>query len=104
MRSEPTTSAFVRVFSTVSKIDAKPKIGTKELARICGAVRTPVLAIGGINRENLPSVLDAGVSGIAVISAVTHATDMAAAVSELRTLWHRQREEGERAGAEHLYR
>lgn len=91
------------VFPTVSKIDAKSALGTKELARICGAVRTPVLAIGGINRENLPKVLDAGVSGIAVISAVTHATDMAAAVSELRTLWHCQRGEGERVGAEHLY-
>lgn len=75
------------IFPTISKDDATPAIGLEELARICGNTRKPIVAIGGINETNLQHVIDAGAKGAAVISAVTHSPDVAAATSRLRSLW-----------------
>lgn len=77
------------VFPTISKEDVTPPIGIAELELICRNVRTPVVAIGGINAETLHSVICAGVAGVAVISAVSHAPDMAKSVRELSTLRER---------------
>ncbi len=54
------------LFPTVSKPGAAPPIGTEQLSRICNAVGMPVMAIGGIDRDNLRAIGDAGASGIAV--------------------------------------
>ena len=75
------------VFPTSSKKDASPAIGLDELGRICRAVNKPVVAIGGINRNNLPAVIEAGADGAAVIAAVAEAPDMTAAVAELKWVW-----------------
>lgn len=75
------------IFPTISKDDATPAIGPDELASICRNIRKPVVAIGGINRNNLRRIIDAGAAGAAVISAVTHAPDMLAAVADLKSLW-----------------
>lgn len=75
------------VFPTGSKDDATPAMGLEELARICRNVRKPVVAIGGINKSNLGRIIDAGAAGAAVISAVTHAPEMSAAVTDLKNIW-----------------
>jgi thiamine-phosphate pyrophosphorylase len=46
----------------------------------------PIIAIGGITRENAPEVIQAGVHGIAVISAVCCREDPAEATRCLRRL------------------
>jgi thiamine-phosphate pyrophosphorylase len=74
------------VFPTNSKEDVTPPIGVAELELICRKVRTPVVAIGGVNAETMHSVICAGAAGVAVISAVSHAPDMAKSVRELSTL------------------
>ena len=51
------------------------------------AGNTPTVAIGGITLENAPAVLATGVSSLAVVSAVTHAPDPAAAVRAFQKLW-----------------
>lgn len=71
------------IFPTPSKDDAAPPMGLAVLAGICQAVTIPVVAIGGLTVDNIEAVIDAGAEGIAVISAVTGAPDMTAAVSEL---------------------
>ncbi len=71
------------VFATPSKDDANLPMGLEELEKICRSVKKPVLAIGGINIDNLDFVISAGVDGIAVISAVCQANNM---VSEARRL------------------
>jgi thiamine-phosphate pyrophosphorylase len=77
------------VFLTISKEDATHPIGVGELDRICRVVKAPVVAIGGINAETLPRVIQAGVAGAAVISAVSHAADMVAAARKLIDLWEK---------------
>jgi thiamine-phosphate diphosphorylase len=58
------------VFSTATKPDAAPPIGVKKLAEIVKSTTTPIVAIGGINLDNLESVLNTGVNGVAIISAI----------------------------------
>jgi len=79
------------VFPTGSKDDAAPAIGVDELARICRAVPQPVVAIGGINRQNLQQVIAAQAAGAAVIAAVAEAPDMVQATQELKRMWDHDR-------------
>ncbi|HLR62532.1 MAG TPA: thiamine phosphate synthase [Lentibacillus sp.] len=60
---------FGHVFETRSKPDLKP-MGLEELRNVVQQVHIPVLAIGGITAENTPDVMQAGASGIAVLSGV----------------------------------
>jgi thiamine-phosphate pyrophosphorylase len=60
-------------YCTESKTDAGPPMGREEMIRICGAVNIPVIAIGGINQFNIKELAGCGLSGVAVISAVSGA-------------------------------
>ncbi len=66
------------VFSTATKPDARPVVGTAELSRICAHAqdpsvavshrpRPPVVAIGGVNPLNYRSCLEAGAKYVAAI-------------------------------------
>ena len=58
-------------------------VGTGRLAEIKRVVALPVVAIGGINKDNLAAVISAGADAAAVITAVIGAQDPAAAAREL---------------------
>ncbi|MEA2105027.1 MAG: thiamine phosphate synthase, partial [Candidatus Cloacimonadota bacterium] len=58
------------VFATTTKLDTPPAIGTKKLSELVKNISIPIVAIGGINLNNAFEVLQTGVSGIAVISAI----------------------------------
>jgi len=68
------------VFETSTKKDAGRAIGTHLLEDYCRAFEVPVVAVGGINPGNAPEVMAAGASGAAVVTAVTRAADVEAAV------------------------
>ncbi len=72
------------VFTTPTKLDAPPPTGLEGLKAIVQAVNLPVIAIGGINEENAAEVIACGADGVAVISAVVSAPDIAAAARRLR--------------------
>jgi thiamine-phosphate pyrophosphorylase len=72
------------VFPTISKDDAAPALGLEQLARMTSRTTLPTVAIGGISLENASSVFAAGVDGLAVVSALSLATDPAAAARALR--------------------
>ncbi|ASJ10739.1 thiamine phosphate synthase [Thermococcus sp. P6] len=71
------------VFPTSTKPDAR-YIGLDGLRAVLKVTRLPVVAIGGINRENVRDVVRLGVSGVAVISAVVGAPDVKRATMELK--------------------
>jgi thiamine-phosphate pyrophosphorylase len=73
------------VYPTPSKPDARV-IGLDGLRKMVEVVSIPVVAIGGINRDNIREVLRAGVVGVAVISAVMAAEDVYRATLELRKI------------------
>ncbi len=60
--------AFGPVFSTASKRHADPVVGLEGLRTARAATRKPLVAIGGITRRNVQSVLETGADSAAVIS------------------------------------
>jgi thiamine-phosphate diphosphorylase len=75
---------FGTVFPSSSKPSTLAIAGVDALRAVCGAVRLPVLAIGGISVETARSAAEAGASGIAGISVFETANSMSATVSALR--------------------
>ena len=58
------------VFATTSKANPDPVIGVEGVRRAREATKKPLVAIGGITRQNCKSVLDSGADAVAVISDV----------------------------------
>ena len=72
-------------FPTGTKADARP-IDRAVYRTVTAAVDIPVVAIGGITRENLPELTGCGLAGVAVVSALFAQRDVRAAAAELRRL------------------
>jgi len=77
---------FGPVYPTTSKGDAGPAAGLGLLKQIVEAIPLPIIAIGGVTVDNTPPVMQTGVHGIAVISAVCCQNDPAEAARCLRRL------------------
>ena len=73
------------VFPTGSKDDADD-VSHDTLQAICEAVQIPVIAIGGISKNNVLQLKGRGICGIAVISAIFAQSDIQAATEELKNL------------------
>lgn len=73
------------VFSTSTKLDAD-SVSYDALKEICAAVSIPVVAIGGINKDNVLTLSRSGVDGIAVVSAIFAQKDIFAATKGLHQL------------------
>lgn len=74
------------VFYTGTKKDIDEPIGVHGLKEITQNIRIPSVAIGGINKENAESVLETGVNGISVISAILGSEDIEKASIELSSI------------------
>ncbi|MBV9849190.1 MAG: thiamine phosphate synthase [Armatimonadetes bacterium] len=72
------------IFGSKTKLDAGGPVGVERIQEIKAAFpHIPVVAIGGINRDNIMEVARAGADAAAVVSAVVAAPDMAEATREL---------------------
>jgi len=69
----PDYLGFGPLFATATKPDYKP-IGLSEIAQVHRKVPLPVFCIGGIKRENLPTILAAGAVRIVIVSGILTAT------------------------------
>jgi thiamine-phosphate pyrophosphorylase len=63
-----TYAVFGPVFAPLSKTSVFAPHGTDGLARAAGRVRIPVLALGGVTRENTAACIAAGAQGVSGIS------------------------------------
>lgn len=72
-------------FPTGTKHDAGA-ISRETIREICAAVRIPVIAIGGITRENILELSGCGLAGVAVVSALFAKEETEQAARELREL------------------
>jgi len=73
------------IFPTATKKDAKI-LGLAGLRIISDTVKIPVIAIGGVNHQNVVKVLKSGVDGIATVSAIVGASNIRESASRMRTL------------------
>jgi thiamine-phosphate pyrophosphorylase len=63
---------FGPIFATPTKPDYAP-IGLEDISRVHAEVNLPIFCIGGINIDNLQSVIDAGAKRVVMVSALLKA-------------------------------
>lgn len=73
------------MFSTDTKKDAEP-VSFEEFLRIRESVHIPIVVIGGINENTIPTFKGADIQGIAVVSAIMAAKDVSGKARRLRDL------------------
>jgi len=71
------------IYATRAKSDAGAPIGTQFLSELAARTELPLIAIGGITAQNVAQVIQAGAIGVAVITAVVSADDIAAATRKI---------------------
>ena len=71
------------VYATSTKTDTGRPMGLINLSTICRRITVPVVGIGGINAANAGAVIGAGATGVAVVSSVVSAVDIAGAAREI---------------------
>lgn len=76
------------MFSTSTKLDAS-LVSKETLRSICQAVHIPVVAIGGIDEDNIGQLSGTGIHGVAVVSALFGKPDIKTAAEKLRFLSER---------------
>jgi len=74
------------IFVTQTKPDTPPPIGLTNLKKIVDNTTIPIVAIGGINANNLESILETGVHGVAIISAILTATDPEKEIQKIQNI------------------
>lgn len=94
-RAAQAASADYLGVGAITPTATKPEAGVltiDELREIVDCVDIPVVAIGGVNAQTIPSLAGLGLAGYSVVSAIIAAPDIEAASHELRELI----DEGER--------
>lgn len=76
------------IFSTKTKEDAQ-YFTLETLKSICESVNIPVVAIGGINKNNISSLKYSGIDGVSVISAILAQRDIVKSTYELKNICER---------------
>lgn len=71
------------VFSTSTKLDADD-VSYEILQQICNSVSIPVVAIGGITRDNISKLQGSGINGVAVVSAIFAEKNILEATKQLK--------------------
>ena len=75
--------SFGPVFETRTKKDALAPRGIAALKEVRRALRTPMVAVGGITEGNMSDVLDAGADAVAMISGILSSADITGKVSSI---------------------
>jgi len=71
------------VFGSATKLDAT-RMPLEKFREICSAVRIPVVAIGGIDCENIARLAGCGMAGFAIVGGIFGAVDVEGTAKELR--------------------
>ena len=75
------------VFPTATKDDA-PSITKEDLKEIVESINIPVVAIGGINFDNASTLIDTGIAGLSVVSAIMSSENPKKSSEELLNIFN----------------
>lgn len=77
---------YGHIFETkTKKKNTKPK-GIKNLKLVLSKIKTPIFAIGGIDLNNVSSVIQSGVFGVAVVGAIVKSDNITKEVKSFRKI------------------
>jgi thiamine-phosphate pyrophosphorylase len=74
---------FGPMFPTATKSDAKTPRMLSALREVRGAIKIPIVAIGGITEATAPSILEAGATSVAMIGELAGANDLTGLLNRL---------------------
>ncbi|MFT4637292.1 MAG: thiamine-phosphate pyrophosphorylase [Verrucomicrobiales bacterium] len=76
---------FGPLFATPTKPDYQP-IGMEDIATVHEDVKIPIFCIGGVKKENLPTILKHGGQRVAIVSGILQSPDIAAYIAHCRSI------------------
>lgn len=76
------------IFATESKRNPDPVVGVEEISRLRALVDKPLVAIGGITRENAAAVIRAGADSVALITGLLPEPATAQSLRQRMVEWH----------------
>ncbi|MDP8235505.1 MAG: thiamine phosphate synthase, partial [Candidatus Erginobacter occultus] len=79
------------VFPTPTKAKPDPVLGLEEMGRIVRASPLTAVAIGGINEENLPRIIEQGAENFAAVRPIMSAPDPGKVIARLQRIWRKYR-------------
>ena len=77
------------IYATTTKADAADPLGVTGLQAVLAAntQQLPTVGIGGITLAQLPTLYQAGLDGVAVISLLSAASDVPAVITQMKAQW-----------------
>lgn len=82
--TNPDYIGFGPIYRTPTKAVPDPVVGTDALREVLKISSCPVVAIGGINRSNLDSVIEAGARNVAMVRELVHTRDSARRIADVQ--------------------
>ncbi|MBE9488093.1 MAG: thiamine phosphate synthase [Bacteroidetes bacterium] len=74
------------VFSTNTKTDTSDAMGLEGVKKVASFSKHPIVGIGGMNKDTIKSVIEAGAKGVAIVSAIVSAESPQSATRQLLNL------------------
>ncbi|MEZ8655020.1 thiamine phosphate synthase [Vibrio splendidus] len=74
------------LFTTPTKTNLKKHWGYDGIKMALETTKLPIVGIGGINESNIPQLVESGIHGLALVSAICHAEDPKQATWDLLSL------------------
>ncbi|CDT24218.1 putative Thiamine-phosphate pyrophosphorylase [Vibrio coralliirubri] len=74
------------LFATPTKTNLKTHWGYEGIQMALETTKLPIVGIGGINESNIPQLVNTGIHGLALVSAICHAKSPKQATQELLSL------------------
>ncbi|MDN3628597.1 thiamine phosphate synthase [Vibrio lentus] len=74
------------LFVTPTKTNLKKHWGYDGIKMALETTKLPIVGIGGINESNIPQLVESGIHGLALVSAICHAEDPKQATRDLLSL------------------
>jgi thiamine-phosphate pyrophosphorylase len=71
---------------TTTKLDTDPVVGPAGVKEVRAHVSLPIVAIGGIKRDDVAEIIRNGANSVAIISAIIDAEDVEGAAREIRNI------------------
>ncbi len=90
LAKKPDYIGFGPIYPTNAKANPDEPVGTENLKEVLGFADVPVVAIGGIFRENVQNVIDAGAGNIAMVRYFMQTNDFDNRINEIKNLLNKK--------------